>query len=89
MQHSDHFNKWMGQFEESRTLDDELYGIGKRVGKHEFISTHYRRFIDPLILKQKLKKYFNIIYFRKSKGFAKFKKEDPCILRIIAKKKLI
>ena len=76
-------------FIESRTLDDELYGIGKRVGKHEFISTHYRRFIDPLILKQKLKKYFNIIYFRKSKGFAKFKKEDPCILRIIAKKKSI
>jgi len=76
-------------FIECRTLDDELYGVGKKVGKHEFISDHYRRFIDPPVLLKKLKKKFKIIYFKKSRGFAKFKKEDPCALRIIAKKKLI
>ena len=76
-------------FIETRTLKDELYGVGKMVGKHEFISTHYRRFIDPNLLKKKLRKDFKIIYFKSKKGFAKFKKEDPCVLRIIAKKKLI
>ena len=85
-------------FIESRTLDDELYGKGKKVGKHEFvwenvsnkhkyISSHYRRFIDPSVLRKQLKKNFNVIYFKKSKGFARFRKEDPCVLRIIAKKK--
>lgn len=87
-------------FIETRTLDDELYGKGKKVGKHEFvwenkpnkhkyISNHYRRFIDPLILKKKLQKHFKIIYYKQSRGFAKFRKEDPCVLRVIAKKKLI
>ena len=85
-------------FIECRTLDDELYGKGKKVGKHEFvwenvtnkhkyIASHYRRFIDPSVLKKQLKKNFNVIYFKKSKGFARFRKEDPCVLRIIAKKK--
>ena len=87
-------------FIESRTLDDELYGKGKKVGKHEFvwenvtnkhkyIASHYRRFIDPSVLKKQLKKNFNVIYFKKSKGFARFRKEDPCVLRIIAKKKSV
>ena len=74
-------------FIECRTLKDELYGVGKKVGKHEFISSHYRRFIDPKILKEKLKKHFNILYFKQSKNFAKFKNENPCVLRLIAKKK--
>ncbi len=74
-------------FIECRTLKDEFYGVGKKVGKHEFISSHYRRFIDPKVLKNKLKKNFKIIYFKQSYNFAKFKKENPCVLRIIAKKK--
>ena len=70
---------------ETRTIKDELYGRGKKVGKHEFVSTHYRRFIDAQIFKKKLKKYFKIIYFKQSKGFAKFNKENPSVLRVIAK----
>jgi len=76
-------------FIESRTLEDDLYGVGKKIGKHEFISSHYRRFIDTKVLKKKLIKNFKIMYFKKSKGFAKFKKEDPCVLRIVGKKKKI
>ena len=57
--------------------------------KHKYIAGHYRRFIDPSVLRKQLKKNFNVIYFKKSKGFARFRKEDPCVLRIIAKKKLI
>ena len=74
-------------FIECRTLKDELYGIGKKIGKHEFVTSHYRRFIDPKILKNKLKKNFKILYFKQSKNFAKFKNENPCVLRLIAKKK--
>ena len=73
-------------FIECRTLKDELYGKGRKVGKHEFVLSHYRRFIDPKILKKKLKD-FKIIYFKQAKNFAKFKKENPCVLRIIAQKK--
>jgi len=85
-------------FIETRTIYDELYGKGKNVGRHEFIwlnksknqktsSSHYRRFIEPPNLYKLLKKNFNILYFKKSRGFAKFKKENPCVLRVIAKKK--
>ena len=74
-------------FIETRTLKDELYGVGKKIGKHEYISSHYRRFIDPKIIKEKLKKNFKIIYFKQGINFAKYKKENPWVLRIIAKKK--
>jgi len=72
---------------ETRTIKDELYGIGKKVGKHEYVSTHYRRFIDPKEIKMKLNRNFSIKYFRESKNFALYKNENPCVLRIIAKKK--
>jgi len=74
-------------FIETRTLKDDLYGVGKKIGNHEFVSTHYRRFIDPKKLKQIIKKNFKILYFKQAKNFAKFKGENPCVLRIVAKKK--
>ena len=74
-------------FIETRTIDDEFFGVGKRVGKNEYFSDHYRRFIVPSEIKKKLSKNFRIIYFRQSKSFAKFKKFKPNVLRIIAKKK--
>ncbi len=73
-------------FIETRTIQDDYYGVGKKIGKHEFISSHYRRFIDPKVIKKKLKKFSKIIFFKKSKNYAKYKKENPVILRIIAKK---
>ena len=74
-------------FIETRTIDDELFGVGKKVGRNEYYSDHYRRFIVPLELKKKLKDKFKIIYFKQSKTFAKFKKFRPNVLRIIAKRK--
>ena len=70
-------------FIETRTIKDELYNKGKKIGKHEFVTSHYRRFIDPTILKKKLHKHFNIIYFKQGKNLAKFKKENPWVLRIV------
>ena len=53
---------------------------------HEFITTHYRRFIDPQVLKLKLRENYNIEYFEESQGFAKIANEDPLLIRIIAKR---
>ena len=61
--------------------------MGKKIGKNEFVTDHYRRFIDKKDLIKKLQKNFKIIYSKESKGFSKFKKEDPCLRRIIAIKK--
>lgn len=74
-------------FIEARSINDDLYGKGKNVGKHEFITTHYRRFIDPQDIKRKLTENFEIIFFDESKGYSKKNDEDdPCLIRIIAKK---
>ena len=72
---------------EARTVYDELYGVGKKVGEHEYVSSHYRRFIDPKQLKKKLGKLFKIKFFKVGRNFAKYKKENPKVLRIIAVKK--
>ena len=74
-------------FIETRTIYDDLYGKGIKIGKDQFINGHYRRFIDPQDFKKKLKRKFNISYFKISRDFAKFKNENPCVLRIVAKKK--
>ena len=50
-------------FIETRTIYDELYGVGRKMKKNEFFSDHYRRFIDPVEIK-KLSKNFKIIYYQ-------------------------
>lgn len=74
-------------FIEARTINDGIYGKGKKVGTHEYITSHYRRFIDSKSLIKELSKFFKILYFKESKNLAKFKKENPCVMRIMAKKK--
>ena len=73
-------------FIETRSTKDNLYGKGKKIGKNEYITDHYRRFINKSDLINKLKKKFKILYVRESKGYSKFKNEDPCLIRIIAQK---
>ena len=74
-------------FIEARSIKDEIYGQGRKVGNHEYITSHYRRFIDSKNLKKKLSKFLKIVYFKESKNLANFKKENPCVIRIIAMKK--
>jgi len=76
-------------FIETRSDKDDLLGVGTKVSKNEYITDHYRRFINKIDLVKKIRKKFKILYIKESKGFSKFKKEDPCLIRIIAKKKLI
>ncbi len=74
-------------FIETRSDKDELCGVGKKISKNEFITDHYRRFINKKDLLKKIKKTFKIIYVKESKGFSKFNNEDPCLIRLIAQKK--
>ena len=76
-------------FIEARSIKDDLFGVGKKLGKNEYVTDHYRRFIDKKDLLKKLNKNFKIIYLKESKGFSKFKKENPCLIRLIAIKKSI
>ena len=53
-----------------------------------FQQKHYRRYINLNSIVDKLKlSGYNIEYREESKGLAKYKKEDPYIIRIIARKK--
>ena len=73
---------------EARSIYDELYGIGKNVGEHEFVTDHYRRFIDPEKLLKDLLNDFKIKYYEISNGFSPYKGSDPIIIRIIIEKNL-
>jgi len=74
-------------FIEARSIRDGLYGQGKEVGLHEFVTSHYRRFIDPVALKSKLENGFDIQYFDEAQGFAVTETEDPCLIRVVAKRR--
>jgi tellurite methyltransferase len=73
-------------FIEARSLGDSLYGQGDEVGTHEFVTSHYRRFIDSQALQEKLKEKFEILFFEESQGFAKTPTEDPCLIRLVARR---
>ena len=73
-------------FIETRSIKDNLFGKGKKLGKNEYVTDHYRRFINKLDLVNRLKKKFKILYIKESTGHSKFKNEDPCLIRIIAQK---
>ena len=75
-------------FIETRSNKDSLCGKGLKVGKNEFITDHYRRFINKKEIIKKLEKNFSIKFIKESTGFSKFNNEDPCLIRIIAKRKL-
>lgn len=73
-------------FIEVRGIHDALYGEGEKVGEHEFVTTHYRRFIvfDDFI--EKLKTLgFTLVYSKEDSGFAPHTSEDPICIRVIAK----
>lgn len=72
---------------ETRTIYDDLFGKGYKVGNNQFITSHYRRFIDPNKIKKIISRVFKIKYFKLCKNVAKFKNENPKVLRIIAYRK--
>lgn len=73
---------------EVRTIYDDLFGKGKKVGKNAFVTDHYRRFIDPVELRSKISKQFEILDYQLSKGLAPYKAEDPIVLRAVFRNKV-
>ena len=76
-------NRKLIVFIEVRTVLDELYGVGREVGENEFITDHYRRFINPDRFRSKVENKFEIMYFEVSDLFAPYKNEKPKVLRVV------
>lgn len=78
-------------FLEVRSVRDKLFeeGIPVNNEKNAKITTHYRRFSDFTIIKQKIVDLgFSIIYSIEGDNLAKHQNENPIIIRIIAKANL-
>ncbi len=75
-------------FIEARSINDDIYGKGKCIGKHSYIyNGHFRRFIDKKELVEKLLNLgFKIIYEEEDTGFALYNGQNPRLVRVVAKK---
>lgn len=76
-------------FIEARTINDEIYGKGQRIGENEYIyNNHYRRFIDVDKFKEKLRNIggFEIIELKEDKNYSKIEESNPILMRCILKK---
>ncbi len=73
---------------EARTIHDQIYGLGELVEKNAYIyNDHYRRFIDPEEIMQKVVEMgFTVVYSEEKSGFSKTETDDPMLLRLILKK---
>ncbi len=73
---------------EARSVNDDLYGLGKRVAEHTWVyNEHFRRFIDINRIREKLENVgFKIEYAAESRGFAPMGDDDPVLVRIICRK---
>ena len=80
---------------EARSVKDDLYGKGVRVGEHAYEATtkqspaHYRRFIvlDDLVLELK-QLGFSMLFVGEQNGWAEYGNEDPVVVRVVAKREV-
>lgn len=75
-------------FIEVRSVKDDIYGLGEKVGRNTYIyNKHTRRFIVLEELINKLKVIgFKIVIANESKNYAVYKNENPIVIRIIVQK---
>lgn len=75
-------------FVETRSVHDEIYGMGECVGEDSYCyEGHFRRFIRKEKLLDKLTAAgFEIEYEAEERNFAPFENSNPLIIRIVAKK---
>lgn len=72
---------------EARTINDPMYGKGTKLGKNEYFTDHYRRFIDIndfILYSQDIG--FSVIYSNESNGLSVIGDDDPSLLRIVMRK---
>lgn len=69
------------------SLKDNMFIQSTKISATEGFTDHYRRFLSLSNTTEKLKSInFSILYQIESTGLAKYKDEDPMIIRIIAQK---
>lgn len=75
-------------FIEVRSIHDDLYGMGQKVGINSYIyNGHFRRFLKREELERKVTAVgFRVEYSKEQKGFAPFEGGDPPIIRMILQK---
>ncbi|MDD2365365.1 MAG: class I SAM-dependent methyltransferase [Desulfuromonadaceae bacterium] len=67
---------------EARTVNDPFLTSGKKISDTESISGHYRRFIEPeTLVKNAEEAGFSLVYKVVGQGMAKFREEDPEVVR--------
>jgi len=72
-------------FIETRTTEDELFKVGIETDGGYF-TDHYRRFIDYRKFENKINQIgFEVDFQIFDRGLAKYKEEDPKIMRFILK----
>ncbi|MBP3690887.1 MAG: hypothetical protein J6I74_06130, partial [Schwartzia sp.] len=73
-------------FIDARTIRDDLYGKGEKVAPNAFFyDGHFRRFIDPQLLKAKMQaRGYNVLDLQEGRGFSKTSDSDPVLMRLIA-----
>lgn len=72
---------------EARSTKDPLRGVGTALSDSEYVTDHYRRFVDFTELKNQLEDIgFHIEFAIENTGLAVYKDEDPVVIRIIARK---
>jgi len=75
-------------FIEARSIRDDLYGVGDCVGPHAFMTDHYRRFVDPLVLEERLSVAgFRVIESFESRGLSPMGDNDPILVRVVAERR--
>ncbi len=73
---------------EARSVNDDLYGVGEPVGRHAFVTDHYRRFMDKEKFISKLEHLnLTVVYSVEARGLAIRKDDDPVIVRVVAQRR--
>lgn len=74
-------------FLEARSTKDPLMKLGKKISPTENYTDHYRRFLDYDETQKYLEDVgFKLIYSIEANGLAKYKDDDPVVIRIVAEK---
>lgn len=72
---------------EFRTIRDPLMQQGEALSETERLTTHYRRFLNPDVFREKLvARGWKELFFVESDGLAIFGEENPVVARIVVEK---
>jgi tellurite methyltransferase len=75
-------------FLEARTINDPLCGQGDKVGEGEYVTTHYRRFVEIKdVMKELMERGFELEHSSENFTDSWYKDDHAAVYRIVARKK--